>query len=64
MTTILQFTSLQYLEGKSDRVYHAAIEPKGEGGLVTFACGRRVNTLTKHISGVVPIGVILRNEAS
>jgi len=39
-------TSLYFREGNSDKEYHAAIEPNGEGYLVTFAYGRRGNTLT------------------
>jgi bifunctional non-homologous end joining protein LigD len=45
-TTTIQSTSLHFKEGASDKVYHAAIEPKGEGYIVTFAYGRRGNTLT------------------
>ncbi len=45
MTTI-QSTSLYFREGSSDKEYHAAIEPSGEGYIVTFAYGRRGNTLT------------------
>jgi bifunctional non-homologous end joining protein LigD len=45
MTTI-QSTSLYFREGNSDKEYHVAIEPKGEGYIVTFAYGRRGNTLT------------------
>ena len=42
----IQSTSLYFHEGSSDKVYHAAIEPEGEGYIVTFAYGRRGNTLT------------------
>jgi bifunctional non-homologous end joining protein LigD len=45
-TSTLQSTSLYCHEGNSDKEYHAAIEPKGEGYIVTFAYGRRGNTLT------------------
>lgn len=45
MTTI-QSTSLYFHEGNSDKEYHTAIEPSGEGYIVTFAYGRRGNTLT------------------
>jgi bifunctional non-homologous end joining protein LigD len=44
-TTTLQSASLHFREGNSDKVYHAAIEPSGEGYLVTFAYGRRGTTL-------------------
>jgi len=39
-------TSLHFREGNSDKEYHAAVEPEGEGYIVTFAYGRRGNTLT------------------
>ncbi len=45
MTTI-QSTSLYFREGNSDNEYHTAIETSGEGYIVTFAYGRRGNTLT------------------
>jgi bifunctional non-homologous end joining protein LigD len=41
-----QSTSLYFRDGPSDKEYHAAIEPKGDGFIVTFAYGRRDNTLT------------------
>ncbi len=45
-TPTIQSASLQFREGNSDKEYHAAIEPSGEGYIVTFAYGRRGNTLT------------------
>ena len=45
-TPTIQSTSLYFREGNSDKEYHAAIEPSGEGYIVTFAYGRRGNTLT------------------
>jgi bifunctional non-homologous end joining protein LigD len=42
----IQSTSLYFREGNSDKEYHTAIEPSGEGYIVTFAYGRRGNTLT------------------
>ena len=44
-TTTIQSTSLHFREGVSDKVYHAAVEPSGEGYIVTFAYGRRGTTL-------------------
>ncbi|MEO5714889.1 MAG: WGR domain-containing protein [Luteolibacter sp.] len=44
--TSITTTSLYFREGGSDKEYHASIEPKGEGYIVTFAYGRRGNTLT------------------
>ena len=38
--------SLYYREGSSNKVYQAAIEPKDDGFIVTYAYGRRGNTLT------------------
>ena len=54
-TTIIQSTSLHYQEGNSDKVYHAAIEAKGDGYLVTFAYGRRGNTLTTGSKNDTPV---------
>jgi bifunctional non-homologous end joining protein LigD len=45
-TTPIKSISLHYREGASDKVYQAAIEPKGDGYIVSFAYGRRGNTLT------------------
>ncbi len=45
-TPTIQSTSLYFREGNSDKEYHTAIEPSGEGYIVTFAYGRRGNTLT------------------
>ena len=44
-TTITR-TSLHYREGNSDKEYHVAVEPEGEGYVVTFTYGRRGSTLT------------------
>src|SRR6266568_3263207 len=38
--------ALYYREGRSDKVYQAAIEPVGELFVVNFAYGRRGSTLT------------------
>ena len=51
----IQSASLHYREGNSDKVYHAAIEPRGEGYLVTFAYGRRGNTLTTGTKTNYPV---------
>jgi bifunctional non-homologous end joining protein LigD len=56
-TPTLQSASLHYREGSSDKVYHAAIEPKGEGYLVTFAYGRRGNTLTTGTKTTYPVSL-------
>ena len=45
-STTIQSASLYFREGSSDKEYHAAIEPSGEGYIVTFAYGRRGTTLT------------------
>jgi bifunctional non-homologous end joining protein LigD len=45
-TPTIQSASLHFREGNSDKEYHAAIEPEGEGYIVTFSYGRRGNTLT------------------
>ncbi len=57
MTTTLQSASLHFREGNSDKVYHAAIEPKGEGYLVTFAYGRRGNTLNTGTKTTYPVSM-------
>ncbi|RYG95095.1 MAG: WGR domain-containing protein [Alphaproteobacteria bacterium] len=53
--TIIQSTSLQFREGSSDKVYHAAIEVQGDGHIVTFAFGRRGTTLTTGTKTDVPV---------
>jgi bifunctional non-homologous end joining protein LigD len=45
MTTQNDRVTLYYRQGSSDKVYQAAIEPKGNGFIVTFAYGRRGGTL-------------------
>jgi bifunctional non-homologous end joining protein LigD len=54
-TTTIQSTSLHFREGNSDKVYQAAIEPKGDGYIVTFAYGRRGNTLNTGIKNDTPV---------
>ncbi|MEI7911839.1 MAG: WGR domain-containing protein [Verrucomicrobiota bacterium] len=44
-TAPIQAASLYFREGPSDKEYHAAIEPKADGFIVTFAFGRRGSTL-------------------
>jgi bifunctional non-homologous end joining protein LigD len=56
-TPSIQSASLHFREGNSDKVYHAAIEPKGEGYLVTFAYGRRGNTLTTGTKTTHPVSL-------
>jgi len=48
-------TSLHFREGNSDKEYHAAIEPKGDGYVVTFAYGRRGSTLTVGTKTAAPV---------
>jgi len=55
MTTTIQSASLHYREGNSDKVYHAAIEPEGERYHVTFAYGRRGNTLNSGTKTPRPV---------
>lgn len=45
-TISITSTSLHCREGNSDKEYHVAVEPDGEGYIVTFAYGRRGTTLT------------------
>ncbi|BDS08535.1 hypothetical protein NT6N_35750 [Oceaniferula spumae] len=46
MNTNITSTFLYFREGNSDKEYHVAIEPEGNGYHVTYAYGRRGNTLT------------------
>lgn len=41
----MEQSTLYYRQGSSDKVYQAAIEPSGDGYIVTFAYGRRGSTL-------------------
>jgi bifunctional non-homologous end joining protein LigD len=59
----LQSASLHFREGNSDKVYHAAIEPKGEGYLVNFAYGRRGNTLTTGTKTSHPVSLAEATKA-
>ena len=54
-TPTIQSASLHFREGNSDKEYHAAIEPSGEGYIVTFAYGRRGNTLTTGTKTTHPV---------
>ena len=54
-TTPHTSASLHYREGSSDKVYHAAIEPKGDDYHVTFSYGRRGNTLTTGTKTTRPV---------
>ena len=48
-------TSLYYREGSSDKEYHARLEPKDNGFVVTFAYGRRGSTLTTGTKTSAPV---------
>jgi bifunctional non-homologous end joining protein LigD len=47
--------TLYYREGSSDKVYHAAIEPVGDGFVVNFAYGRRGATLATGTKTSSPV---------
>jgi predicted DNA-binding WGR domain protein len=51
----MKSTTLYFREGGSDKVYTAAIKPKDDGYVVTFAYGRRGNTLTTGTKTDVPV---------
>ena len=53
----IQSASLHFREGNSDKVYHAAIEPRGEGYIVTFAYGRRGQCLNTGTKTTHPLGL-------
>ena len=51
-------TNLYYRQGNSDKVYQAAIEPAplpGDGHIVTYAYGRRGQTLTTGTKTLNPV---------
>ena len=47
--------TLYYREGSSDKVYHAVIEPQGEGFVVNFAYGRRGSTMSTGTKTSSPV---------
>ena len=51
----MESTTLYCKEGSSDKVYRAAIEPRGEGFVVNFAYGRRGSTLTTGTKTACPL---------
>ncbi|MES2658852.1 MAG: WGR domain-containing protein [Verrucomicrobiota bacterium] len=54
-TTPILSTSLHFREGSSDKVYQAAVEPRGDGYIVTYAYGRRGSTLNTGVKADVPL---------
>ena len=54
-TTPIASTSLYFREGNSDKVYQSAIEPQGNGFIVTFAFGRCGSTLTAGTKTDAPV---------
>lgn len=54
-TTTIDSASLHFHEGVSDKVYHAAIETRDDGCIVTFAYGRRGSTLTTGTKTPKPV---------
>jgi len=47
--------TLYYREGSSDKVYHAVIEPQGEGFVVNIAYGRRGSTMNTGTKTQTPV---------
>ena len=47
--------TLYYRQGASDKVYQAALEPRGEGFVVHFAFGRRGSTLNTGTKTASPV---------
>ena len=56
-TPTVQSASLYFREGGSDNEYHAAIEPSGNGYIVTFAYGRRGSTLNTGVKTDSPVSL-------
>ena len=54
-TLPIDSVSLRYREGNSDKVYHAAIEARDGGHLVTFAYGRHGSTLKAGVKTPAPV---------
>src|SRR4051794_8129298 len=50
-----QRVTLYYRDGSSDKVYTAAIEPRGDGYVVTFAFGRRGAALQAGTKTTSPV---------
>jgi bifunctional non-homologous end joining protein LigD len=50
-------TTLYYRRGSSNKVYRIAIEPSGDGFIVTFAYGRRGNTLHTGAKTANPVSI-------
>jgi len=53
--TALPSTTLYYCQGGSDKIYQAAIEPQGDGFVVSFAFGRRGSTLQTGCKTASPV---------
>ena len=51
----LENIELRFQEGSSDKVYKAAVEPSGDGFIVSFAYGRRGATLNTGVKTPVPV---------
>jgi bifunctional non-homologous end joining protein LigD len=47
--------TLYYRQGSSDKVYHAVIEPQGEGYVVNIAYGRRGSTMSTGTKTQTPV---------
>ena len=56
-TSPYTMTSLYFRDGNSDKEYHAAIEPKGDGYVVNFAYGRRGSTLAAGTKTTIPVPI-------
>src|ERR1039458_100460 len=54
--------TLYYREGSTDKVYHAAIEPQGEGFVVNIAYGRRGSTRSTGTKTQIPVNYDTRSE--
>ena len=57
-STIIKSVTLYFRQGRSDKVYQAAIEERGDRFIVSFAYGRRGTTLKAGTKTPQPVGLV------
>jgi bifunctional non-homologous end joining protein LigD len=55
--------TLYYREGSHDKIYQAALQPQGDGFIVSFAFGRRGTTLQTGTKTPVPVAYAKAKKA-